>query len=212
MKTKFNKSLIMKRAWQSFRSQEVRTMEMWSFCLKQSWAIAKDASALDFETIYKNYYERIYHFILSGVTNSDDAMDLTQETFLKVAEKLNTFNSTKSKLSTWLYTIAKNTKYDHYRNIKNMGIINTSEDETASNHEYFIDNDLSINERKIIIDNVEQAINNLKPEYKELATMVFIEDMKYKDIVHILNIPIGTVKGQINRIRAILRPVLEDVI
>lgn len=213
MKTKFDRSAPFKDAWKLYKAQDVKTMEMWSICLRQAWAEIKTLAknVIDIEIIYKNYYDQIFHFILSSVSNNNDALDLTQDAFLKIAKKLHLFDSSKSKLSTWLHTVAKNVVIDHYRKDNSNNYVDADNDDAETNHEYFIDNDLGINERQNIVKQVEQAIMKLKPEYKELATMFFIEDRSYKDIVNVLDIPEGTVKGRINRIRAILQPVLQDV-
>ena len=211
MKTNFDRSLIMKRAWQLFKNQGVRTMENWSMCLKKSWAMASEVQVLNVEGIYKIYQDQIYHFILSSVKNSDDAMDIMQDTFLKVTKNLHLYDSSKSQLSTWLYTIAKNTVRDFYRKDNSNSYVDIENEDKECNHEYFVDNDLGINERQNIVKQVEQAIAKLKPSYKEVARMFFIEDMSYKDIVNVLNIPENTLKVWINRIRGILQPVLQDV-
>ena len=68
--------------------------------------------------IYKDYHGKVFGYIISQVSNSDLAEDLCEDVFLKVYEKLDTFDETKASISTWIYTIARNTLTDYYRTRK----------------------------------------------------------------------------------------------
>lgn len=65
--------------------------------------------------IYGDYSSRIFGYINSRVNNPVIAEDLCSDVFLKVYEKLDTFDEGKASLSTWIYTIARNRLTDYYR-------------------------------------------------------------------------------------------------
>lgn len=67
------------------------------------------------QRIYADYYEKVLHYISGKVQNRPDAEDLTNDVFVKVLEKIDLFDDSKASISTWIYTIAKNTVIDHYR-------------------------------------------------------------------------------------------------
>ena len=67
------------------------------------------------EELYTQYSGKILGYIRSKVNDPDLAEDLCSEVFLKVCEKLDSFDESKASLSTWIYTIARNTLTDHYR-------------------------------------------------------------------------------------------------
>ena len=73
---------------------------------------------LDKDKIYREYQGKIYGYALSKVNNPQDAEDITSDVFLKVYEKLVTFDETKASLSTWIYTITRNTLTDYFRTRK----------------------------------------------------------------------------------------------
>ena len=73
---------------------------------------------MDIDTIYENYRQKVFSYILSKVQNKDLAEDLCQDVFLKIYEKSDTFDETKASLSTWIYTITRNTLTDYYRTKK----------------------------------------------------------------------------------------------
>lgn len=72
----------------------------------------------DMEKIYTEYHEKVAHYIAQKVPNPHDAEDLVSCVFVKVHQKLDTFDSGKASVSTWIYTIARNTVIDFYRTAK----------------------------------------------------------------------------------------------
>ena len=67
------------------------------------------------EEIYRTYRDKVFGYLYSRINNVQDAEDITTDVFLKVYEKLDTFDETKASLSTWICTITRNTLTDHYR-------------------------------------------------------------------------------------------------
>ena len=65
--------------------------------------------------IYEQFHKKVLSLINSKVCDYDLAEDLCSDVFLKVYEKLDTFDETKASLSTWIFTITRNTLTDHYR-------------------------------------------------------------------------------------------------
>lgn len=70
------------------------------------------------ETVYKEYHEKVMCYIRGKVYNRQDAEDLANDVFVKVFEKLDSYDSKKASISTWIYTITKNTVIDYYRKRK----------------------------------------------------------------------------------------------
>lgn len=62
---------------------------------------------MEFEDIYKTYWERIFRLCMDFVNNYDVAQDLAQETFIIVWQKLDTFRN-ESNIGTWIFRIASN--------------------------------------------------------------------------------------------------------
>lgn len=67
------------------------------------------------EKLYREYFPKIYNFFFYKLLHREDAEDLTAQTFLKIAEKLYTYNPEKAKLNTWIGRISENTLIDFYR-------------------------------------------------------------------------------------------------
>ena len=65
--------------------------------------------ALTYDEVYENYSDKVMHYILSKISSRSDAEDLFSTVFLKVFEKFPSFDQSKASVSTWVYTIARNT-------------------------------------------------------------------------------------------------------
>ena len=71
---------------------------------------------MDFDSIYEEYFDRVYYKVLSVVKNDDDAEDICQETFISVYKNLSKFRE-ESNIYTWIYRIAINKTYDFYTKV-----------------------------------------------------------------------------------------------
>lgn len=218
MKATYNKSEIMRRAWKLFKNQEVRTMEMFGECLRQSWNIAKNGTLHNtIDDMYKKYYKGVYFFILSKVGGkSEIAEEITNDVFLKANEHLNNYDVHKAKINTWLFFIANNMVIDYYRKNKNNCTVNVSQfadAETGKETYQIADSSYQEEdvENKELSDAISCAMSKLKPKYRKVAEQYFIKGKKYEEIAEILDMPMGTVKAMIYRVREKLQGELKSV-
>ena len=86
----------------------------------------KAGSLEAFALLVEHYQMRLFNYLCRLTGNSHDAEDLTQETFLKAYRSLHRFNSGQG-FSTWLFTIAKRTAYNHFRSAKHLQELPTEE-------------------------------------------------------------------------------------
>jgi RNA polymerase sigma-70 factor (ECF subfamily) len=213
MKNKINKSKLFKQAWELFKNQEVRTDEMFVIFLKQAWKLAKSLPTI--EELYKLYYKIVLNFIMQMIRNSEVSEELANDTFIKACQNMDKYDSDKSKISTWLITIAKRLVIDYIRKDDSDKVINVSNFQDESGNEYIQIEDTSNKneslENKELLEAVQKAMSQLKPKYQKIAQMFFIEDQPYPEIAEALQMPVGSVKGTIFRIKAMLRGELQFV-
>ena len=74
--------------------------------------------APDLEQIYSAYQKKVMGYIRARINSWADAEDLCADVFEKIARKLPDFDSTKASLSTWIFTITRNTVIDYFRRSK----------------------------------------------------------------------------------------------
>ena len=167
-----------------------------------------------FGILVKRYEKQIVNYIFRMIGDYQDALELSQEVFLKAYLALKTYKSEYS-FSTWLYKIAKNRTIDFIRKKKlNTVSIEGQGDENSLKPQYE-DSGLKpdeIFERKRRAQVVGKAVEKLPLEYREVIIMYHIDGLKYEEIAEILGLPIGTVKNRIFRARKILKEILEGEI
>lgn len=223
MKATYNKSEIMKRAWKLFKAQEVRTMEMWSTCLRNSWGIAKGKTvkaikpiSKTFEEIYAENYDSILRHINIRVNDPEVAEELVNDVFMKVHKHMGNYDESRSAIPTWVRNIANNTIIDHFRcnryanNRTSASDFNNGEGISEFQFTSPEEADTDI-ENSELGQEIMNSFRSLKPKYRRVAVLYFLNQKQYKEIAEILNIPMGTVFGMISRCRAMLQDSLVTV-
>ena len=72
------------------------------------------------EQVYLQYHSKVNAYVRGKVNNAHDAEELVSTVFLKIVQKLDHFDPEKASLSTWVYTITRNTVTDHFRTHRTM--------------------------------------------------------------------------------------------
>lgn len=144
------------------------------------------------EQIYKQYYSRLLSFINSKVHNQEDAKDILSEVFIKIYKNIDNLDSAE-KLTSWIFTITRNTIIDFYRkNNKNKNNIEFIEEHIFEEKEQLS----AINE---ISNCIEPIINSLKPKYAKALYLSEIKELKQKEIADKLDISSSKIKNIIFR-------------
>jgi len=165
------------------------------------------------------YQERIFAKVFSMLRNSQDAEEITQDTFIRAHRALATFRGNAS-FSTWIYQIGTNlarNRYWYWRRRKrdeSMSLdADLGEDPGATLHDILSDGaqgpgqEAQHNE---FVKKVADCMEQLKPEHALILTMRNVQNMSYEDIAEELGLSIGTVKSRINRAREALRELMGD--
>jgi len=161
--------------------------------------------------LLQNYHPRLYNVSLRMVGNRDDALDLSQEIFVKVFQALSRYNP-EFKFSTWLFRIAGNAAIDYLRKRRPRTVpleqpIQSGDREGVSTFEYKSPgpdpfSELRNTERG---EAISRAIAGLPPEFRELITLRHFTGLSYEEIAEIKRMPLGTVKNKLFRARAVLK-------
>ncbi|HCX63694.1 MAG TPA: RNA polymerase subunit sigma [Eubacteriaceae bacterium] len=160
--------------------------------------------AVSLQEVIDEHAKQMYNMIFRMVPSREDAQDLTQETFLRVVQKIDGFQN-KSKLSTWIHQIALNVVRDYYR----------QREETQVLEENILYYDRQNDTEKKVLNNERQRvlllkIHALKPWMKEVVILRDVLGYSYQEIAEIIQEEEGTVKSRISRARDRLREELKD--
>ena len=158
-----------------------------------------------FEDLVLEYEKNVYGITLRMTGNSEDAADMTQETFIKAFNSLQSFRGD-SKFSVWLYRIATNVCLDFLRsrNRKPTVSLSVEDDEGEESQLDIADESQSpelLLERGLTRDAVRRGLDALSPEYRQILLLREIQGLSYEEISQVLSLEVGTVKSRIFRAR-----------
>jgi len=166
---------------------------------------AKNGDTDSFEALILSCKEKAYNIALRYVQNEEDALDILQESFIKIYRHLSKFNE-QSRFDTWVYRIVVNTCNDMLRKSKKVTYL----DQVYKNEE---DEDIVVEiadnsagpdellERKEEGNYIFDCLSRLKDEHREIIVLRDINGFSYEEIAEILDCSIGTVKSKISRAR-----------
>ncbi len=144
------------------------------------------------ENIYKQYYSKLFSFVNSKVKNPEDTKDILSEVFIKIYKNIDKLDSDE-KLTSWIYTITKNTVIDFYRkNSKDQNNIEFDE-------QFFFKETQNNDATDELSSCIEPIINSLSPKYSKALYLSEIKELKQKEIAQMLELTPNNVKTIIHR-------------
>lgn len=147
---------------------------------------AKLGDAEAFGKLYDVYIKQIYNFIFYKTMHRQIAEDICADVFLKAWKKLDQFKS--GSFQAWLYSIARNTVIDHYRQSKELDDIEDCWDLRS-------EADLLVETDKLIqIERLKEAMSLLAAKDRELLIMRFWQELSFAEIADCLGKQEGAVK------------------
>ena len=151
----------------------------------------KETQNYAFHLLIKKYQEQVYWMIRKMVVTHEDANDLTQDVFIKVHQKINTFNEN-SQLFTWIYRIATNECLSFLRKQKRRAFFSLE-----SYHDHLAE---KLKESHVVTEDevsykLQQALLILPDKQRLVFQMKYFDDLKYEELSKILDTSIGSLKA-----------------
>lgn len=164
------------------------------------------------EDLVKVHTRRVYAICYRFTGNDHEAQDLTQDVFLRLFKSLRSFRAGEGSFAVWLSRLTRNLLIDHYRRTKAERVTDSIEGqlpllEEKASATTRTDGILAGREASEML---QAGLSRLSPELREAVILRDLEEMEYKEIAQILNVPEGTVKSRLNRGRAELARVLRQ--
>lgn len=164
-----------------------------------------------FAVLVNEHQRYVYNLAFRVLKDENEALDLTQETFIRAWTALPNFRG-QSQFRTWLYRIVTNLCYNRLpglrRSLTDLGddiLPDLPEtDETGSNPMRELESDE-------IRTQLHQAIDRLDANYQILVVMRYHDELSYEEIASLLNLPLGTVKTGLYRAKEKLRLALQGL-
>jgi len=149
----------------------------------------------DADRLVEGHKNLVYHLIHRTVRDPAAHEEIFQEVFLNVFESLPRFEG-RSKLSTWIASIAVHTCYKFIRKTGERERFESFGDWLEGRPDPGVPSDLQENlERSDVRRRLERHLGELAPKYALPVILFYLEGMSYKEIAEVLGVPLGTVKS-----------------
>lgn len=169
----------------------------------------KDSSdksiAYDIETLIRQYGNDVLRTAYLYVKDVHAAEDIFQDVFIKVSQKLSTFEGNSS-IKTWIIRITINTCKDYLKSAWSRRVVPMMEYQEDS---IVSESDFDSVEQKDSRELIRKSVMSLPSKYKDVVLCIYFQDLTIAEAAKILNLAEGTVKSRLARARQKLKFVLE---
>ena len=157
-----------------------------------------DASS--FRDLFESHKDKVYSIALRFSGDPTAAMDIAQDTFLKLMDRIGQFRGDSS-FDSWLYRLVVNSCMDHRRRQKRiLPVLEEFFDSFRSHDESALDGLM----RDEMQQQVQGVVSKLAPEHRMVVVLRYTEGLSYEEIAEVLNCSRGTVASRLNRAHKIL--------
>jgi RNA polymerase sigma-70 factor (ECF subfamily) len=160
-----------------------------------------------FRELVVRFERPVYALIQRMVRDPQTAEDLAQEVFVKAYRHLASYDPGR-KFASWLFKIAHNATVDHLRRAQLDTVPLAGEAEEGGGGGLLAvladtssESPAAAAERRDMARALERAIAGLRPDYREVVVLRYVEGLAYQEICEVLALPIGTVKTNLHRAR-----------
>jgi RNA polymerase sigma-70 factor (ECF subfamily) len=178
-------------------SQPKKRDDEWTARLER---VANHRDRQAFAEIFSHFGPLIKGFARFETPDNDGqqlAEELVQEVMIKVWNKANSFDPTKSAATTWIYTMARNTKIDMLRRV------NRQATQTLDADDYWhpVDEETPVSQliRRRTKDVIHETLAQLPPEQGDVLRKIYLEGKSQSEVSEDMNLPLGTVKSRVRR-------------
>lgn len=172
-------------------------------------ALQRDKSA--YADLFSYFAPRLKAFGMKMFGNEQQALEMVQDTMLNVWKKAALFDASRGCASTWIFTIARNVRFDMLRK-KQSRKDDISADDLWLNGEYpepESDSDAGQWDNQLLTEKLAPHFNRLPPAQREVMEKVYLQEKTHQEVSDELAIPLGTVKSRIRLALDRLREALD---
>ncbi len=158
--------------------------------------VAKERCRLSFSKVFSYFAPRLRSYALKQMGNEALAMELVQDTMSNVWQKAHLFNAEKGSPSTWIFTIARNIRFDMLRKLQNRKEDICSDDMWPVLCEQTADTTAAPLDTQITLEQVGHHFEALPDKQQKVIEAIYIDGKSQQEVADELGIPLGTVKSR----------------
>jgi RNA polymerase sigma factor (sigma-70 family) len=166
--------------------------------------LLQQRSQLAYAYLYDNYAGALKSIIVNIITEDEQANDVLQEVFIKIWRQIDSYDSTKGRLFTWMLNIARNAAID---TVRSKQFQNNRQNQELTEDVYSAG---GASEQRTDHIGLRKLVHQLKDEYKMLIDLSYFQGYTQDEISKMLGIPLGTVKTRLRtaliQLREIIKP------
>lgn len=168
---------------------------------KENWneyieKVGRNQDKAAFSALFAHFSPFLKAFLIkSGGVTPESAEELVQETMIKVWRKAPTFSASQASASTWIYTIARNTRIDWLRKQNRQNPDELSADDLYDDREEPTPYSSLVTIRNK--RNIAEQLKTLPKEQAEVLNMMYFQGKSGQQVADALELPLGTVKSRI---------------
>ncbi|WP_246013874.1 MULTISPECIES: sigma-70 family RNA polymerase sigma factor [Pseudidiomarina] len=159
--------------------------------------IASEQSRAAFSELFRYFAPRLQAYATRQFGNEQTAMDLVQETMTNVWHKAHLFKPDRGSAATWIFTIARNIRFDLLRKNKHRQNDLSADDlwpvlaeqNDSLDDDYALDNDLLMQQLAVYCEQLPKA-------QRTVIELIYVEGKSQQEVADALEIPLGTVKSR----------------
>ena len=140
--------------------------------------------------IYTQYRDKVFGFVRSKIVNQTEAEDIVQTVFLKVYSNLDKYDETKASLSTWIYTITRNTVYDYLKEKRGHPVLELVDNTVDSAEE---PDDSLLNQEAL--EELACALQKLPQNQRDIIILIYYHGKPKTEVAKILDITYGQLRS-----------------
>jgi len=166
-----------------------------------------------YREIIQRYQRRVFSLAFRVVRRTEDAEDVTQETFVRMFRAIDRYDPARP-FAAWLFTIASRLCIDHLRRrrVRPISLFQRDPETQEERTIEVVDPGLKPDEETSRLEeerHTRELIDSLPPHYRIVVMLRHQQDLSYEEIAEAMKLPLGTVKARIHRARALLKQRLE---
>ncbi len=165
----------------------------WIDCMEK----VKERDKVAYAIVFRFFSPKLKQFAFKHVGNEQVALEMVQDTMATVWQKAHLFDGSKSALSTWVYTIARNLCFDLLRKQKGKELHIHADDIWPS--DYYPPDLVACYspEQDMLKEQVVKFMDILPPKQRDILKAVYLEELPHQQVAEMFDIPIGTVKSRL---------------